>query len=123
MTHQTCRRHSFPLGGGIALCALLSLCGAAYAQTDILSAAANSSLTTITIKGTGLQPTSGKPTVSLGSYTLSIGNFNNVQIIAALPPNLKSGTYNLEVTDRRRMPCARFGRRFRAVGTRSWMPI
>ena len=54
MTHQTCRRF-FPLGRGIALCALLALAGAAYAQTDILSAAANSTLTTITIKGTGLQ--------------------------------------------------------------------
>ena len=79
--------------------ALLALAGTAYAQTDILSAAANSTLTSITIKGTGLQPASGKPTVSLGSLMLYVGsNFSNVQIVADLPGNLKPGTYNLEVT-------------------------
>jgi IPT/TIG domain len=89
----------FSLVRGIALCALPALAGTAYAQTDILSAAADANLTSITIKGTGLQPPSGKPTVSLGSYMVPVGsNFSNVQIIAALPPNLKPGTYNLEVT-------------------------
>jgi trimeric autotransporter adhesin len=94
------KRNSFsPRGGMIALGALLALAGSAYAQTDILSAAANSNLTAITIRGTGLQPPSGKPTVSLGSYTLAVAsNFTNVQIVADLPANLKPGTYNLEVT-------------------------
>jgi hypothetical protein len=87
-----------PLGRGIALGALLTLASAAYAQPDILSAAANSTLTSITIKGTGLQPVTGKPTVSLGSFMLAVGSFSNVQIIAALPANLKTGSYNLEVT-------------------------
>ena len=99
MTHHTCKGRFLPLGRGIALGALLALAGSAYAQTDILSVTANSNLTSITIKGTGLQPPSGKPTVSLGTYTLAVGsNFNNVQIVAALPANLKPGTYNLEVT-------------------------
>jgi hypothetical protein len=66
MTHQICKRRLFPLGRGIALCALLALAGAAYAQTSILNATANSNLTAITIKGTGLQPVSGSPLVSLG---------------------------------------------------------
>jgi trimeric autotransporter adhesin len=83
----------------IALGTLLALASSAYAQTDILSAATNSNLTSITIRGTGLQPPSGKPTVSLGAYTLAVGsNFTNVQIVADLPANLKPGTYNLEVT-------------------------
>ncbi len=99
MTHHTCKGRLMPLGRCIALCALLALAGAAYAQTDILSASANSTLTYITIKGTGLQPPTGKPTVSLGIYSLTVGsNFTNVQIVAALPANLKPGTYNLEVT-------------------------
>ena len=51
MTHQTCKRHFLPLGRGIALCALLTLTGAAYAQTDIVSAAANSSVASETIFG------------------------------------------------------------------------
>ena len=88
----------FPLGTGIALYALFALAGTAYAQTDILSAAASSDLNYITIKGAGLQPATGKPSVSLGSYSLTVGNFNNVQITAALPASLKPGTYNLEVT-------------------------
>ena len=46
------------LGGGVVLCALLALAGAAYAQTDIVSASANSNLTSITITGRALQPAS-----------------------------------------------------------------
>src|SRR5580658_2202777 len=92
------RSNGFPLGGAIALCAL-ALVGTANAQTDILSATVSSNLTSITIKGTGLQPASGKPTVSLGSYSLGVANnFTNVEIVAALPADLKPGTYNLEVT-------------------------
>ena len=95
MTKRDC---FFPLSRGIALGALLTLASAAYAQPDILSVTANSSLTSITIKGTGLQPAAGKPTVSLGTYMLTVGSFSNVQIVAALPANLKTGSYNLEVT-------------------------
>jgi len=99
MTRNTYKGRLFPLGRGFALCALLALAGTAYAQTDILSVTPNSNLTSITIKGTGLQPPSGKPTVSLGSYSLIVGSsFTNVQIVAALPASLKPGSYNLEVT-------------------------
>jgi hypothetical protein len=96
---MTKRNSFFPLGGTIALGAMLALAGSAHAQTDILSATASSNLTSITIKGTGLLPPTGKPTVSLGSYALAVGsNFTNVQIVAALPASLKAGTYNLEVS-------------------------
>jgi hypothetical protein len=88
---------SLTLGGAIALGALLALAGTAHAQTAISGAAAGSDLHFITIKGTGLQPPSGNPTVSLESYSLTVGSFTNVQITAALPANLKPGTYNLAV--------------------------
>ena len=51
---MTKRNSFFPLGGTIALGAMLALAGSAHAQTDILSATASSNLTSITIKGTGL---------------------------------------------------------------------
>ena len=57
--HHDETKQFFSLGKGIALGALLALAGSAYAQPDILSVAADSSLTSITIRGTGLQPTSG----------------------------------------------------------------
>ncbi len=91
-------RQTFSLAKGVMFCALLALAGVAQAQTDILGAAADPTLTGITIKGTGLQPPTGKPTVSLGSYPLAVISFTNVQITAALPANLKPGTYTLEVT-------------------------
>jgi hypothetical protein len=98
MTHQIGKGRLVPLGRGIALCALLTLGGAAYAQTVVLSAAANSNLTGITINGRALQPVSGSPQVSLGSHVLSVVSFNNTQISASLPPGLKPGSYDLAVT-------------------------
>jgi IPT/TIG domain-containing protein len=98
MTHQTCKRHFLPLGRGIALCALLTLTGAAYAQTDIVSAAANSNLTSITINGRALQPSSGPPVVSLGGQRLTVATFSSTQITAALPARLAPGSYDLAVT-------------------------
>ena len=90
MTHHTCK-------GALALCALLSLAGAAYAQTAIVSAAANSSLTTITITGRALQPASGPRLVSLGGQRLSVVSFSNIQINASLPAGLTPGSYDLAV--------------------------
>jgi|HubBroStandDraft_1064217.scaffolds.fasta_scaffold12881_3 hypothetical protein len=95
---MTTRNVHFPLGGAIALCALSAIAGAAHAQTSILSATANSSLTSITIKGAGLQPVSGPPLVSLGVHMLSVVNFSNAQIVATLPASLAPGTYDLAVT-------------------------
>ncbi len=100
MTHHTCKGRFFPLGPGIALCALLALASAAYAQTDILSAAANSNLTSITINGRALQPASGTPLVSLGGQRLAVASFSSTQISAALPAGLAPGSYDLSVTAR-----------------------
>jgi hypothetical protein len=98
MTHHKCKRHLLPLGTGIALCALFALGGAANAQTAILSAAANSTLTSIAITGRALQPSSGTPVVSLAGQRLSVVSFSSTQISAALPAGLAAGTYDLSVT-------------------------
>lgn len=87
-----------PLGGGVVPCALLALAGAAHAQTSILSATTNSNFTAIAIKGTGLQPVSGPPLVSLGSHMLSVVNFSSTQITASQPAGLTPGSYDLAVT-------------------------
>jgi hypothetical protein len=94
---MTKRNGFFPLGRVIALCALLALAGAASAQTVVLGAAANSSLTAITINGRALQPVSGPPLVSLGSHVLAVVSYNSTQISASLPAGLKPGTYDLAV--------------------------
>ncbi len=90
----------FPLVRGIALCGLLALVATAYAQTDIVSASANSNLTSITITGRALQPISGSPIVSLGGVRLSVVSFTNTQINAALPAGMAPGSYDLAVTAR-----------------------
>ena len=98
MTHQIRKLLTSPLGRGIALCALLALAGTAFAQTDIVSASADSTLTSITIAGRALQPVSGPPAVWLGGQRLSVLNFSSTQISAALPPGLAPGSYDLAVT-------------------------
>jgi len=100
MTHYTCKGRLLPLGRGIALCALLALAGAAHAQTAIVSAAANSNLTAITITGRALEPVSGPPLVSLGGQRLTVVSFSNTQISASLPAGLTAGSYDLSVTAR-----------------------
>ncbi|MGD0365052.1 MAG: hypothetical protein ABSC93_29580 [Bryobacteraceae bacterium] len=91
MTYQIYR-------GPFALCAWFALAGAACAQTVVLSAGANSSLTAITITGKALQPVSGPPLVSLAGQKLTVMSFNNTQISAALPAGIAPGSYNLAVT-------------------------
>ena len=90
MRNDIRKRSLFRLGRGIALCAWVALTGAASAQTVILSAAANASLTFLKINGKALQPASGAPAVTLAGLTLSVVNYNGVQINAALPPVLLS---------------------------------
>jgi hypothetical protein len=98
MTYQTCKGNLFAWGRGIALCTLLALAGAAQAQTYILSATANSGLTSVTIAGRSLEPASGPPLVSLVGQKLTVTNFSSTQIIAGLPSGLAPGNYALLVT-------------------------
>jgi hypothetical protein len=77
---------------------VLALGGAAYGQTTVLSAEANSNLTTITIEGRALQPVSGPPLISLGNHVLNVVSYTNTQIRASLPASLAPGTYTLSVT-------------------------
>src|SRR5579863_10033823 len=93
------RSSFFPLGGAIAL---MRAAGPGRRSLRANRHVERGSRSRCTLhnhqKHGGLQPPSGKPTVPLGSYTLAIASFNNVQITAALPASVKPGSYNLEVT-------------------------
>src|ERR1700719_1598194 len=65
---------------------------------DVLSTSINSAITQITIKGSGFEPSTAAPTVALGADTLVVVSFSDTQIVANLPANEPSGSYELSVT-------------------------
>jgi len=66
---------------------------------DVTNTSVNSGVTQLTINGTGFAPTNSAPTVVLGTSTLSVVSFSDTQIVATLPTNEPSGSYELSVTD------------------------
>jgi len=70
----------------------------AGALPDVLSTSINSAITQITIKGSGFEPSTTAPTVALGADTLVVVSFSDTQIVANLPANEPSGSYELSVT-------------------------
>jgi trimeric autotransporter adhesin len=78
------------------------ICSAAmaHAQTPtIVSAIVNSPVGQITIVGSNLAPAIGAPVVQLDLITLTLVLFSSAQIVADLPAELASGTYQLTVSN------------------------
>ena len=65
---------------------------------EVVSTSINSAVTQLTIKGTDFSPTNSAPAVVLGVDTLVLVSFSNTQIVATLPTNEPSGSYELSVT-------------------------
>jgi len=93
----------------VALCALLSLSGAAHAQQpvspdvakpSIIRAEVNASAGQLVIQGTRLSVGAAAPTVMVDGATLSLTSHTAGQIIATFPSSLISlgGSYLLKVT-------------------------
>src|ERR1700686_201778 len=64
----------------------------------VLSTSINSAVTQLTISGSGFSPTNLAPTVVIGTSTLTLVSFSDTQIVATLPTNEPSGSYQLSVT-------------------------
>jgi hypothetical protein len=66
---------------------------------SIVSTTVNQAVTQLTINGSGFSPTNLAPTVVLGTDTLSLVSFTDTKIVATLPTNEPSGSYDLSVTN------------------------
>lgn len=83
----------------LALMLLLSVSLFATSAPDVVSTSVNANITQLTINGSGFAPTNAAPTVVLGAATLSVVSFTDTSIVATLPANEPSGSYELSVTD------------------------
>ncbi len=84
---------------GLMLGLLFCASGFSAVAPTIVSASANSSLTQLTVNGSGFSPNNTTPTVVLGGITLSIVSASDTTVVAALPANEPSGSYALSVTE------------------------
>lgn len=80
-------------------CLLFAVSLFASVAPNIVNTTVNSAVTQLTINGTGFSPTNLPPTVVLGTATLSLVSFSDTQIVATLPVNEPSGSYDLSVTN------------------------
>lgn len=78
---------------------LLVVSSFATSAPVVISASPSSDLTQLTIVGSGFSPSGSTPTVALGTATLSLASFTDTQIVATLPANEPSGSYQLSVTE------------------------
>lgn len=84
-----------------SLAVLFLLSASLFATTapDIINTSIDSGVTQLTIHGSGFSPTNAAPTVVLGFDTLTVTSFTDTLIVANIPANEPSGSYELSVTD------------------------
>src|SRR5579863_3861285 len=80
-------------------CLLFAVSLFASVIPNIVSTTVDSTITRLTINGSGFSPTNLAPTVVLGTATLSLVSFTDTQIVATLPANEPAGSYDLSVTN------------------------
>src|SRR6266550_3974122 len=82
----------------LVLSLFLSANLSATTTPNVVTTQVNANITQLTINGSGFKPGSGAPTVILGFDTLSLVSSTDTLIVATLPTNEPSGSYDLSVT-------------------------
>lgn len=83
----------------LVVCFALLLSSSLFAAApDVTSTSVNSGITQLTIHGAGFKPSGVAPTVVLGTDTLAIVSSTDTLVVATLPTNEPSGSYDLSVT-------------------------